>query len=235
MMTYARALGLTLVVVLALSGMAATSAVATPEFLHTGKEVTNKGVHIMGKTVKMHIELGETKYSVTCTSTTSEGGVISGTTLVKNVKARFKGCRAKESEESTECEVNSFSPAGGKEEVITKTLKGKLGEVALSEASSLRGLKLEPATGGVFVTITGSLSCLPAETIEATGNLIGEVTPVKKAVVTAHNTYKTIEEKLQQIKKFKGETGTHVLEEFGVQIGVEGEQKVEFEETVEIT
>ena len=236
-MRYARALVLTLLVVFASSAVTAASATAAPEFLHSGKEVVNKSVKIQGKTVKMYVELGAIKYYVTCSSSTSEGGEINGTTEVRNVKARFKGCLAKESEELHQCSVRSFSPSGAEGEVITKTLKGKLGEVATSEATSEVGLKLEPASGFVYVTLTGSTECLPAETVEAKGSLIGEVTPIggEGVIISGQITYKTKEEKHQLIRKFKGESAVHELEYFEIPIAIESEDKVEYGEKVVVT
>src|ERR1700693_1623987 len=116
-------------VAFAVSGLATTGASAAPEFLHEGKEVLKRGFTVKSKSGATLIELGMTKYKIVCSSSVSTGK-IKGKTEVEGVVAKFKGCKAKEAEELHECEVSSTSPLGGKEEIITKTLKGHLGEVA---------------------------------------------------------------------------------------------------------
>lgn len=237
-MRRAREIGLVMTIASALGALTVAAATAvTPEVLHEGKEVSKKTVKVSGKTTKLYVEVSGNHYLVTCQTATSTGGKIKGTTEVENVTAKFKSCKAKENEETKECSVRSSSPSGAEGELISKTLKGKLGEVALSEATSGVGLKLEPVSGTTYITLMGSLECLPAENSEAKGSLIGEVTPINTSVLTAHSNYKVQEgtPELQVISKFKGESGVQQLEAFSVQIGVEGEEKVEFEEKVEIT
>jgi hypothetical protein len=233
-MRLTKTIGLCLAAMFAVSGLAASGASAAPEFLHEGKEVLKKGFTVKSKTGATLIELAPTKYKIACTSSVSSGK-IKGTTEVESVIAKFKGCKAREEQELHECEVNSTSPLGGKEEIITKTLKGRLGAVASTEATSERGLLLLPNTGVVYVTIHGSLECLPAENSEVKGSLIGEVKPIKTLKVKGELIYKAVEEKAQKIKKFSGETGTHELEIFEVNTPLESVDTVEYEETVEVT
>ena len=228
-------IGLCLVTTFAIGGLAATAASAEPEFLHAGKEVLNKGFVVKSKASgAVLVELGETKFKILCTSRTSTGR-IKGKTEVDNVVAKFKGCRAKEAEEALECEVNSTSPLGGKEEVITKTLKGRVGLVASAEATSERGLLLLPNVGTVYVTLRGSTECLPAETSEVKGSLIGEIKPVHTLKLKGEVIYKTKEQKTQLIKKFIGESAMHELEIFEVKAPLEAADTIEYEESVEIT
>jgi hypothetical protein len=226
--------GLFFAIALAIVGLTANQASAEPEFLHSGKEVVSKGFVTKSKIGATLVELGETKYKIVCTAGSSTGR-IKGRTEVDGVVAKFTGCRAKEATESTECEVNSTSPLGAKEEIITKTLKGRLGLVLVTEAVSTRGLLLLPSTGTVYVTITGSLVCLPAETSEIKGSVIGEIKPVKTAKVKGELVYKTKEQKSQLIQKFVGDTATHELEIFGVKTPMEAVDTIEYEETVEVT
>jgi hypothetical protein len=226
--------GLCLAVALAIGGLAATAAAAAPEFLHEGKEILKTGFVAKSKTGATLVELGETKYKIVCTSSMSTGK-IKGKSEVDGVVAKFKGCRAKEAEEAHECEVNSTNPLGGKEEIITKTLKGRLGEVASIEANSERGLLLLPSTGTVYVTIKGSTECLPAETSEVKGSLIGEIKPVHTLKPKGELVYRTKAGKSQLIKKFVGESAMHELEIFEVKTPLESVDTVEYEESVEVT
>ncbi len=227
-------IGLCLAAMFAVSGLTATGAFAAPEFLHEGKELVKKGFTVKSKTGATLVELGETKYKIVCTSSISSGKV-TGKTEVEGVVARFKGCRAKEESESTECEVNSTSPLGGPEEIITKTLKGRLGLVGSAEAVTERGLLLLPASGSVYVTITGSTVCLPAETSEVKGGLIGEIKPIRTLKLKGELIYKAKEQKTQLIKKFVGESAMHELEIFGVKTPLESTDMVDYEEAVEVT
>ncbi|HEX5851872.1 MAG TPA: hypothetical protein VFY36_02150 [Solirubrobacteraceae bacterium] len=221
--------------VFAISGLAATAASAEPEFLHEGKEVLNKGFVAKSKAAGATlVELGETKYKIFCTSRMSTGK-IKGKSEVDGVVVKFKGCRAKEAGEALECEVNSTNPLGAKEEVITKTLKGRIGLVVSAEATSERGLLLLPNVGTVYVTIKGSTECLPAETSEVKGSLMGEIKPVHTLKLKSELFYKTKEQKTQLIKKFIGESATHELEIFEVKAPVEAADTIEYEESVEIT
>jgi hypothetical protein len=226
--------GLALLAALVLGGIASTSAVAVPEFLHEGKELVKKGFTVKSTTATIFVELAPIHYKITCKSSTASGKV-KGTTEVEGVVLKFKGCKGREEEELHECEVNSTSPLGAKEEIITKTLKGRLGTVAKTEAASERGLLLQPATGVVFVTIKGSLECLPKEITEVKGSLIGEIKPVKVLKVKGELLFKTVEGKAQMIRKFAGETGTHELESYEVNTPLEATASTEFEETFEVT
>ncbi len=232
-MRLTKTIGLCLALMFAVSGLTTTGASAEPEFLHEGKEVLKKSFTVKSKTGATLIELGMTKYKIVCSSSTASGK-IKGTTEVEGVVAKFKECRAKEAEELHECEVSSTSPLGGKEEIITKTLKGRLGLVASTEAASKRGLLLLPNSGTVYVTIKGSTECLPQETSSVKGSLIGEVTPINTLKVKGELIYKAVEEKTQMIKKFVGESAMHELEIFGVKTPLEAVDSVEYDETVEV-
>ncbi len=228
-----RRVSLGVVLACALGGVAATVALAAPEFLHEGKEVVKKGFTVTSTTAKIFINL-EAKYKISCTSS-SAAGKIKGTKEVESVVIKFKECRAKENEEFHECPVNSTSPLGAKEEIITKTLKGRLGAVALAESTSERGLALEATTGTGFAAIRGSTECLPQETSEVKGVLFGEIKPIKTLKLKGELVYNVKEEKTQKIRKFTGESGMHELEVFEVKTPLEALAKTEFEEAVEVT
>jgi hypothetical protein len=82
---------------------------------------------------------------VTCTTNTGVGEITSATSAGKIVFT-YKGCTA--SDKGEECVVES--PGAREGEIITKTLKGLLGEVALAEANSGVGLLLEPESGSTI-------------------------------------------------------------------------------------
>ncbi|HEX5852923.1 MAG TPA: hypothetical protein VFY36_07520 [Solirubrobacteraceae bacterium] len=227
-------IGLSVVLALAVGGLVTTTALAVPEFLHEGKEVVKKGFTVKSGAATIFVEIGETKYKIACTSS-SATGKIKGTKEVEAVVIKFKGCKAKENEEALQCEVKSTSPLGAKEEIVTKTLKGRLGTVAVAEAASERGLALEAAVGTAFTTIKGSTECLPAETSEVKGTLIGEIKPVKVPKLKGELIYKAKEEKTQWIKKLGGEMGIHELEVFEVKTPLQSTATTEFEEMVEVT
>lgn len=225
-----------IVVALAMCALAVTPAMAVSEFLHEGKEVVKKSFNVKSKTAAiLFVELAGTKYRITCASSTASGK-IKGKTEVEGVVIKFKTCFGKEGEEAKTCEVKSISPPGAPEEIITKTLKGRLGEVAKAEAASERGLLLEATTGTVFVTIKGSSECLPAESSEVKGGLLGEIKPIKSAKLKSELFYKVNGAGISQtIKKFTGETATHELEVFEVKTPLESSANIEFEELVEVT
>ena len=227
-------IGLAALAVFAVGGQAGTTASAEPEFLHAGKEVLKKGFTVTSNAPGATLVELEKKYKIVCASSTSTGK-LKGKSEVDGVVAKFKGCKAKEAEEGLECEVNSTSPLGAKEEIITKTLKGRVGLVVKAEATSERGLLLLPSIGTVYVTITGSTECLPAETSEVKGGLIGEIKPIKTLKLKSELIYKTKEQKTQLIKKFIGESAMHELEIFEVKTPLEAVDTIEYEETVEVT
>jgi hypothetical protein len=109
---------------------------------------------------------GET---ITCTADAS-AGKINGPSTVGNLAVTFTGCIGKSG--SSECAAKS--PGAKEGTIVTNTLKGEFGEVKASEATTLTGLLLEPASGTEFVTIEGS--CLV--TAAVSGSLAGEVSPV---------------------------------------------------------
>jgi hypothetical protein len=103
-------------------------------------------------------------------------GEVSGLQTFNAISITFKGCKGKSS--SGTCTAKS---AGAKEgEVVTHTLKGELGTVKASEASSGIGLLLEPTAGSSFTTIQGE--CLTEAVV--TGSIAAEVTPVNTASST---------------------------------------------------
>jgi hypothetical protein len=229
-----RRIEMALVAALFVSGVLAGSASAiTPEFLHEGKEVVAKGFKVKSGKVVISFTVSGTPYKISCIASTSEGKLKS-TKEVEAVTTKLTGCTAKKGEAKTECEVKSSSPEGSKEEVVTKELKGRLGSVAKSEAASEVGLLLEPVTGSVYVTLKGSAECLPKETSEVKGSVIGEVTPTKKEQTTGELLYKLFSGKEQLIRKFTGDSTVHELEVFGVKALLESAGTVTYGEKVEV-
>jgi hypothetical protein len=90
-------------------------------------------------------------------------------------------------------------------------------------------------SGTVYVTIKGSIECLPAETSEVKGGVIGEITSVKSQKFKNGLNYTIKEESSQMIKKFVGESSLHELEIFEVKTPLGSTNSIEFEEAVEVT
>lgn len=121
-------------------------------------------------------ELSNSSVRVTCSNGLGEGEATSTETVGKMVIV-YDSCMGEKGTEKSEeeCTVKS---AGAKSEgeVVTKTLKGELGEVASSEAYTEGGLLLEPETGKTITELTGK--CLGSSTGLA-GSLAAEVLPAE--------------------------------------------------------
>jgi hypothetical protein len=165
-MKVVRLSGLALVAVLAMSLMIASVASAAPIFTPTGATLT--GTSGVGKLEAA----GET---VTCETDVS-GGTVTSATLIGGIVVHFLGCSAKTSTGGT-CTVKSTNTtASGL--ILTNTLHGVLGlilPVPAPPASDV-ALLLLPVSGGTFVTLVGSGTCV--ETTKVQGNVAGTLEPV---------------------------------------------------------
>jgi hypothetical protein len=123
---------------------------------------------------------------------------------VEKVIVTFTKCKGKNSKTSKTCTVKSKG-ATGAEEVVTNSLKGELGHVASTEATSEVGLLLEPTEGSVFVTLEGS--CLEPTTAAIEGGIIGEVTPLTKGL--KHKVVYALSGTAQKITKFERSFAKH--------------------------
>lgn len=169
-MKVARLVGLALVAILAVGAMAASSALASPEFTilptHPGFTSVAEGASVLrGATT-----------SITCANSFTNGEVTSMDTIGK-VAVKYTGCVITKGTCTTK--VNSLTGKTG--EIVTNPIKGLLGTVKTSEAPSGVGLLFEPESGKRFVTFTAN-ACSPEATTN--GNVAGEVTPIKKSQPT---------------------------------------------------
>jgi streptogrisin C len=120
----------------------------------------------------VYYKVGNSSVSVACNNGLGEGEA-TGTETVGKTAIVFNGCMGQKGKE--ECTVKSVG-AKSEGEVVTKTLKGELGEVASSEASTEAGFLLEPATGKTVSELAGN--CLGSST-ELLGSLAAEVFPAE--------------------------------------------------------
>jgi hypothetical protein len=223
-----RILGLCLVAVLTIGVVASPAAWAKPEFLEkNGKELIKKKFTFSGGEGKMYIGSRPIK----CKKEEGSGEVVTKeeNKKVAKVKITFKECSMENASKET-CKPKSKGGTEGK--IETNELKGELGEVANTEAESEVGLKFEPASGKVYVTLEGK--CLPSSPAPIEGSLICEVKPVGTLAKEGKLVCAMASEK-QKIRQFKGETAIHELEGFGLEsIPVESTSITKFEEEVKV-
>jgi hypothetical protein len=129
--------------------------------LPTSKKVTITGIGS---------ELTNASVKVVCSSSLGEGEA--STEAVGKMSIIFNSCEGEKGSEA--CTVKSVG-AKSEGEVVTKTLKGALGNVAPAEALSEVGLLVEPETGKKITELTAK--CLGTATA-LEGRLAGEVSPV---------------------------------------------------------
>lgn len=210
--TKAAALAITAIV--AASAVTAATALAFPEF----KPSTKQRFKSPGAT------FSTTGESLTCASD-SNVGEITGATSIGQVVLTFKGCTGKSG--SSECSVNSTGASTG--EIVTKTIKGELGEVAKSEAESGTGVLLEPETNKEFATIEGS--CIT--TTAVSGTVAGEAPQTGR---TSKFGYLAFEKNRIKTITLKSGSKKPKLEAFGNTVTFEGANGIELAETaIEIT
>jgi hypothetical protein len=141
---------------------------------------------------------------VECKKDTDTGKLV-GKESVKEVVVKFVECE----EPTKKCPVKSTG-ATNPNEIVTKSLKGELGEVnaVAGEATSEVGLLLEGETSNVFVTLEGPAKCLPVEGPTAVeGSVVGEVTPL--ALARTDKTEFLVSAGAQKIKTFERSFAAH--------------------------
>lgn len=165
--------------------------------------------------------------TATCTKDTSRGE-LTGPTSLGGIVITYSGCKVKKGTE--ECAVNSVGAEEG--EVVTKTLKGELGEVAKSEAASGRGALVEPATGKALAELAKT-KCTPETTLS--GSVAGEIGPVGVNQSTGKLVF-VVTAKKQAITRLtvKGTSKTTNLEMFGLGATEELTQELTYSEPIEL-
>jgi hypothetical protein len=191
----------------------------TPEFKPAvGQSVT-------GTFGVVHLALGAD--TVTCQKGSSTGSVTGASTVSKLVMT-LTGCEGKESG-GKECEVRSLG-ATNSGEIVTRSLKGSLGVVAIHEAASGVGLLLE---GEESTNWWGwDPPCIPS--ISVYGELAGEVATIGKASIANELTVNDIREMtLDSGEKVRPiELGS---EPYGLPFTFEGGDNLTFGQATEVT
>lgn len=168
----------------------------------------------------------------TCTADTSKGE-ITGAKTVGGVTVTFTGCTAKEKTNAS-CSANSKGEPAGT--IVTNTLEGTLGEVAVAFSATEVGLALKPVSPATEFTFLEA-TCLGTKTTKVTGSVIGEVTPVGgPPSLTGDVIFKCASGKptVQEIEKFVGGT-KDTLTGFGTEACFESKDVNTFEEAIEVT
>jgi hypothetical protein len=156
-------------------------------------------------------------------------GELTGPKTVGKVVVTFTECEGTNG--TKKCKVKSKG-SGTEGTIVTKELKGELGEVAAAESATGVGLSLKPTSGSTYVELEGT--CLPISPAPVTGGIIGEVTPIKTLSTTGKVVY-TIASKKQKIQKFVG-GAAEVLKVFGIaEAPLETTDTITFGEAIEVT
>jgi hypothetical protein len=196
------------------------SALAAPEWFQKGAVIKNN-LSLTGESLALP-EFTNAKFEIACVKNTMTGE-IEKTNKVKKTTITFVGCSGKVPGMAA-CKVKSTG--AGMEEIKTEELEGVLGEVAAAEAASERGVELKPVNAGkVFATIEGT--CLPVSPEKITGNIIGEISPVKKEE-KAFSLNFVLKGGKQEIREFKGAGGMNFLNAFGEEFPLESKNTVIF-------
>lgn len=219
-----RILGLCLVAAFALSIVAASSAVAAPEFFEckkvTGGKFADKKCSTpgSGKTAKYELQPGVGKGKVfkgkggkatlhtpavggevVCGGFKDSGKIATPTTQT-GVVSIFTKC--------VSLGKNCTSPGAGakKGEIKTKALKGVLGYI--NKGAGKAGVALSAESGSILA----EFNCEGLE-IVVTGSVIGEITPTNTFTKTSNDIFAVTGGGLQTITAFEGEAAkSHVLE-----------------------
>jgi hypothetical protein len=162
---------------------------------------------------------------ITCKEVTTSGE-IEAPGVAKDVVTKLFGCRGEEKLTKKTCEVKSLKPEGGKEQIVFNALKGELGKVSKTEATSETGLLLGPESGTTLSELEGS--CLTVTKPVLKGSFISEVTPAGKTTEVGEFKDAVVEKK-QKIQKFEG--GPQKV----IRINFSGEPEVQLADAEKIT
>jgi hypothetical protein len=215
-----RLVTLAAVTVLALSTALVSTASAFPEFSPSTSDAYRSP----------HSVWTDGSGTTTCTSNTGVGE-ITGATSVGKVVLTYKGCTVINNK-SEKCTVKSPGAAEG--EIITHTLKGLLGEVALAEANSGVGLLLESESGGT-ISVTEKNACFVESSLG--GSVIGELPSPHRSSKFSYIVFETSGSN-QRITRLTLKSGSKAaeLEDFGESVVAEGAGGLELTaHAVEIT
>ncbi len=226
-------LGVALAAVLAMTAIAAASALAQPEFLNSSGNTSITKKMFSGSAGAGEL-VGVGGAGVVCSGGSSLGE-ITGASTVGKVTVLFTGCENKE--KTKKCTSKQSGSTAG--DIETTSLSGKLGAVSLTEAASGVGLLLSPESGTEFTTVE---KCIGGTgKLKVTGSVIGEVSPVgtahngSEAKTTGSLNYEATGE-VQKIKTFTGSGVNDFLAAFNsVESGMKVNNSITFEEAIEVT
>jgi hypothetical protein len=210
-----------------------TTTAVLPEFkpVPVKKKFTSKSGEVTLETPAVNAR-------ITCSKSTSTGE-ITGTTTVGKLVVKFTGCSIIENGRGP-CPVHSTGAKA--EEVVTDALKGYLGNVATSEATSGAGLLLEAESGVellVLAPIERSSACEEEIETAMDGNIAAEVATVGKKQLTnefvfTHAVGKPSKIRTIAVKRGSVKVNTTFL--FGVtEWAFDWNDETAFEEALEVT
>jgi hypothetical protein len=217
--------------VLMVSAYGVSVASAAPEFKGENK-VAVKGTSIATSGTNPSLYTKGAGITIKCTSEESTGEITSATTTAKNV-VTYSGCKAFNG--GTECGEARTKGGSVAEQIKPHTLKGKLVEVASTEAASEVGLRLEPETGTTFDEIEFKPSCGFFSSTTVTGKVIGEASPIKAGFSTTGKLIFGTASEEQVIKHIKGGTSNEILEAFFFPSAIQDTETVTFGKAIETT
>jgi hypothetical protein len=222
-MKISRLFGLTLVAVMALGLVVASTAFTEPEFHPIGAKFTGVGLGLN--------TLSAAGNTIVCENNTTSG-TISNATLVGGVVVTFTGCKSSGTTEKN-CTIKSVGAAEGT--IVTNTLHGVLGLILPKGTGSGVGLLLLPVTTKKFVVLSSN-KCTVETSV--TGNVAGEVRPVGGGLVLNGQLLFQAGTSGESIKDFDLSTGgllQPALESFGANVSQTTTEDLDFSPLVEVS
>jgi hypothetical protein len=203
-MRKAKVIGVALAAVFALSGIAAASASAAPEWFKGNPAVVVKEKEKIPFTGKAGAGVLEAKGglgTVKCAGDTSKGE-IEGPTTVVNVVVTYTGCT-----KGTKKCTSGTETAGT---IKTNTVKGT--NIFVNAGKTIAGILFTPPAGSPFVAFT----CEGEAKNEVTGELIGEANPLKGTPANTGTLTFAQEAGKQEWLKVEGAGAEHDLKAFSL-------------------
>jgi hypothetical protein len=209
---------------LATAALTAASAIAAaPEFtalpsVKTYEETVGPGLFTANNGVD----------KIACEKGTATG-TITGMRTFGKVVFKLKECKST-GEAGSNCTIKTTGAGAG--EIVSLTLKGELGTVKSSEATTEVGVLAEPETGTTWLTLSGN-AC--TETTKVTGRIAGEVGPIKTFTTKGFINFEVVSEK-QKIKKIGLLSGLvePKMSAFSTSVAEEKDEVLESKEPMEI-
>jgi hypothetical protein len=220
-MRTARLAGMVAMSIVAIGIATTSTATALPEYNTTKVKLT-----ATTGTVKTVFDNGAE--TITCGKGVFEGGEIVTKFLVGPLRLHFLECK------SAGCTIKSVGAGEGL--IVTNTLHSFLVLQQLSTGAHVTWWLLLPVAGNIFTTLA-STNC--TQQISLTGQLGGEITPLKKLQTTDKAIFAAAGQSLADGETFEGgEVGSHEykgLTLFSTRATVEAEASITFAKAVEVT